>query len=176
MARVWQHNAPPAFCVVGNGRYLRRALWLAWGLGLLAALGWLLPADGARAAGWRCALLLLTLLCSALWLKRCVRGLPAGVLHWNGRIWHWQPRADSAMALQSGGAAGVQLRLEPVWDLQQALLLRVQRVTVLRSAPQHWLWLERPRDMELAAWLAFRRAVYCRARDEPLAPDEAKPS
>lgn len=161
-----RHNAPAAFLQLGSCRWLRCGLWSAWGVGLLAALysGW--------AAHWpaRSILIFLVLPLSAWGIGSYLRSIPRGILSWTGVQWHWRMQA-----LDTGGIPAVRVTqegwpvvLEPVWDVQDAVLLRWRRESSspLPGKAAGWLWAERPAGMASSAWLAFRRAVYSPARHQ----------
>lgn len=144
------HSAPSVSYPVGRSRFAAALLLGAWLLGVAAVGLWSLQ---VRAPGWQLGaclgVLLLTGLCAAWnWLRA-----PQGVLSWDGQSWNC--------------SAGVQAEegvLEVGLDLQSRLLLRWSG-----AAASRWLWLERARRPE--RWEDLRRAVYSRAKQQPLRQD-----
>ncbi|KAF1019503.1 MAG: hypothetical protein GAK30_03089 [Paracidovorax wautersii] len=166
MTPLQRHNAPAVALRLGSRRWLRRGLWLAWALGLMAALffGW--------ASSWtaRSALIFAVLPLSAWGVCSYLRSLPHEVLFWTGEQWRWHAQAvgDDLTPGTPAGRDDWSVALEPVWDVQDAVLLRWQREpsSSLGKAEGGWFWGERPADMPMATWLAFRRAVYSPARHQ----------
>lgn len=152
-------------------RRLACGLWLAWALGVGGAAA--LAVQGAGSA-WRGGLLVLALAVSAWGVRACLRSVPAGVLRWTGLHWHWDGAGRGGPAASSPPIAQGPIQVEVAWDLQQAILLRGRVGRASWTSPAAWIWVERPGGMSRAAWLAFRRAVYCPARPEAPVSDEPK--
>lgn len=148
MGSATRHSAPLAMCRVGRHRLLAGALWLAWCL--VAAL----TATVLLRMPWSWGGLLMgaILALSAWHVRSYIQRLPEGELQWASPSWQWRAgrAAGAGTAAESGS-------VEPVWDVQQALLLRFHPQG---QSSARWLWIERPLEMPSAAWLSFRRAVY----------------
>jgi hypothetical protein len=139
------HSAPSVTYPVGRSSFAAAVLWVIWLLAAaVTALWW------AQAPGWRVAAACLLLLGTGLGAMAAWRRSTAGALHWDGEGWSW-PTAGDARAQA----------LEVALDLQRWMLVRCRG-----GGGAHWLWLERSRCAE--RWDDLRRAVYSRARPEPL--------
>jgi toxin CptA len=141
------HSAPSVTYPVGRSSFAAAVLWVIW---LLAAAVTALWWAQARTPGWRVAMAWLLLLATGLGAGAAWRRSAAGTLHWDGEGWSW-PTAGGARAQA----------LEVALDLQRWMLVRWNG-----GRGAHWLWLERSRCAE--RWDDLRRAVYSRARPEPL--------
>jgi toxin CptA len=152
------HDAPSVTCPVGRSHWAGALLLALWLAGLLAALLW---STASPAAGWRFALLWITVAATGALALRSWWRAPAGTLAWDGSAWSWR----GAGASDSTG----QLRVSV--DLQHAILVRWHD-----DKGRRWIWLERRHGAE--RWDDVRRAVYSRARPEALPaadPPAAKP-
>ncbi|WP_395687177.1 hypothetical protein [Caenimonas koreensis] len=141
------HNAPSVTYPVGRSRFSGWLSLLLWLVGLASVLMWW---NTAAAPGWRGFAMALAVVVAGIcagvaWWRSAV-----GQLHWDGESWQWTQH----LATREGT---VTTRL----DLQKWMLLQWQAGDASR-----WLWLERSR--EPASWDDLRRAVYSRARPNPL--------
>ncbi|MBC7604803.1 MAG: hypothetical protein H7255_19375 [Ramlibacter sp.] len=151
------HNAPPVTYPVGRSRFPGVLSLSLWVLGAVVALLWWIGVDDH---GWRGAVIALALCASGV-----VAGLgwwrtPTAELHWSGDNWSWTEAGKTR-----DGAVATRL------DLQRWMLLAFEAPGASR-----WLWLERA--SEPARWDDLRRAVYSRARPQPLPeapPHAARP-
>ena len=133
------HRAPAVSFSVNRSRW---HLYLIVSLALLAALvagAFVTTQPRSDVRIWLPAGVSLVSLAIALaaWHKS-----PAGLLHWDGRSWHW-----------SGFSAAQGCDLSLLMDFQKVLLVSLKEA----GGQPVWLWLHAgPRD---PLWLALRRAV-----------------
>lgn len=149
-------NAPSVMYPVGRSVFCARLMWGAAGLGLLGVL------MGLIYGSWRSAMVCGVVWC--LWLSMMTwswQRMPRGRLAWQSDrmptdalkevpgIWSWASEAYQE---------GVELkRVERVYDLQRAMLLRLHNPDGARI----WIWVERL--AEPARWLDLRRALLAHA-------------
>jgi hypothetical protein len=157
-------NAPSVIYPLGHSVFYSRALVLLGAVSVaLIALGWWISwmnspwttAHGLWASG---------LLVWALWAVLTWRRLPlapAGALHWstqaapadlNSHAGAWVWRWDDPVRVP------VPVRVVPVLDLQERLLLRIHGL----PAVGRWMWFERRACPQ--HWDDFRRALTAHAR------------
>lgn len=133
------HRAPAVSFSVAKSRW---HLYLIVSLALLAALvaGAFVSTQPRSDIGiWLpVGVLLLTVaIALAAWHRS-----PAGLLHWDGRSWHW-----------SGFSATQGCHLSLVMDFQKVLLVSLKEA----GGQPVWLWLQA--DSRDPLWLSLRRAV-----------------
>ena len=146
------NSAPSVNYPVGRSRFSGALALATWLLGAAAAALWWV---GVPASSWRGGVVLAVLVVAGAMAGLSWWRSAAGELGWNGEAWSWTERRTTRE-----GAVTTCL------DLQQWLLLRWAGQGVSR-----WLWLEQSRAP--ARWDDLRRAVYSRARAQPL--HEGKP-
>lgn len=141
-------NAPPVMVPVGRfvwGWYMAAALAaLSMGVFVWAWLGTgASPAQGiAGLLVWVCAACL-------SWAQLGRERLPPGELAWDGAAWRFEPQRGLA----------VQVEVAVVWDVQVALLLRVQSLNGDMTGPRY-AWLHDAQAPVL--WHGCRCAVFGR--------------
>ena len=132
------HQPPEVRFLVGDSPWLLPLLaaWIS-----LSALQLIGLAHWSGMSGWKGAALgsgfLMALGCAWTWIIRQVHG----VLHWDGRNWHWSGFADVVCQFQ--------LHV----DLQGFMLVSV------RSSGRTPVWLFLHRHFSPQHWMALRRAV-----------------
>lgn len=149
------HHAPSVQYPVGRSRFMGRLVAGVWLLGaLVVAMAWTSLAGVTAPALISAAWIVVGLLAA-----RSVRGLPAGVLAWDGTVWRWTVAHDPGIDLRA---------IQVAADLGPVLMLWAQ--TDHHSRP-YFLCLERASQPRL--WDDLRRAVYSRAATAlpPTVPD-----
>lgn len=144
-------SAPSVIFPVGRCAFGGWLALAAWGAGLATLAAWCWQdrvLDGRQAVG----AVVLAALGAVAW--RQLREPARGLLDWDGGQWLWFCGGDESV-----------VRLEPVVDLQQWLLVRLTPGEVGPAgvgqgarASATWLWLTRGSDPE--HWRSLRRAVY----------------
>lgn len=140
------HSAPSVTYPVGRSRGAGRILIAAWALGACCAGVSCYLLDGA---GWRQALLVLSVLFSGVAAGLALRADGAGELRFDGLGW--------SLAGADPGRGAHAARATVALDLQSLLLLRLAEPG--RGA--RWVWAEQRAMPE--RWRDLRRAVYSRA-------------
>jgi len=132
-------------------------MWSVWGVGVLLGWGWALQTTFFSGGG-----LILALSPLSAWLVRSnLRSLEQGVLRWTGLQWLW-------LADGSPPSAGASVAVQPMLDVQWAILLRCSGPQSPGGRLPRWLWMARVvHEADDEAWLSLRRAVYSPARREP---------
>ena len=137
------HSAPSVSYPVGRSRDATRLLSALWVAGACCAGAALYPFDHM---GWRQALLIASVLVTAVAARRTLGSTLAVDLVFDGQDWSLtgpDPRKVSRIAV--------------LLDMQSFMLVRLDEPT----QRAHWLWLERRARPE--RWQDLRRAVYSRS-------------
>ncbi|WP_066153367.1 hypothetical protein [Hydrogenophaga pseudoflava] len=149
-------NAPSVTYPVGRSSFYAR---LMWGAGVSGLLGVLMS---FVYGSWRTAVFCGVVWC--LWLLGSMwawRRMPRGKLAWQSdRMRPEAPQGSSGVWSWASEAyrEGVELkRVERVYDLQRAMLLRLHNPDGART----WIWVERL--AEPSRWLDLRRALLAHA-------------
>lgn len=146
------HSAPSVSYPVGRSRDATRLLSALWVAGACCAGAALYPFDHM---GWRQALLVASVVVTAVAARRTLGPTVAVDLVFDGQDW----------SLTGRGARKVS-RIAVLLDLQSFMLVRLDEPT----QRARWLWLEHRARPEL--WQDLRRAAYSRAfsASAPVAP------
>ena len=148
------HGAPSVSYPVGRSRFAGALVLVLSLLGIAATAAWWLQAPAPtekRVAAIACAVLVIGAALLAWWRSS------VGQLAWTGETWTW----TSARSSCDG-------EVHAALDLQSVLLLKFEH-----ARRGEWLWLER--SSAPARWDDVRRAVYSRARPQPL-PEAKQPA
>ena len=146
------HNAPAVSYPVGRSRFHGWILLAAGLAGLASSTAWGLA---CAAVGWRQALAFALLFLASLNAFWRWRQTPAGVLRWDGQLWHLElARSLPRTPVDAGANLSIQL------DFQVVMLARLH----FENGARLWLWLQAQGDV--AHWQALRRAAHGRVSHE----------
>lgn len=113
------HAAPPVRVTVGRSVAWAAVVALVWAAAAANVSAWALLRLGATEATAVATALVLSLATAAIAAARSWRSQASGVLHWDGRSWHWCGAACRAtVAIDAGSRMLLTIRTgpgRPVW-------------------------------------------------------------
>lgn len=137
-------NAPAVRYPVGRSRFLMLASGASWAAGA-GLCGWWLTLEGYPA--WRTPMAIGVIVVTAWLGLHTLHHLKAGLLRWDGEVWHWS-EVDGSGTEVPLAQVGVEM------DLQSRMALRI----AMQDGISSWIWVE-ARSLPLD-WLALRRALF----------------
>ena len=150
------HHAPSVSYPVGRPVFVARLLVAVWLMGSVVTV----ITASLDAPAWRHLLSAVALALPALLGWRFWRGMPVGLLRWDGQAWHGPAAPDQPLSLhvQRDGQRYLLVRLMPLAGEPGAA-----RPAGRGPAAISWLWLDG--RMEPSRWQDVRRAAFASMRD-----------